>query len=455
MTKDMTKGFPMKIIVNFCLPLLVGSLFQQLYNMVDAIVVGKFVGNDALAAVGSTGCITFLVFGFVIGLANGFAIDFSQSFGGGNYERMRRFIGNSIILSVGFSIVLTLITVFTARPLLRLMQTPEELLDYAAVYLIIVFSALSATLFVNLINSILRAVGDSKTPLMFLIVGMLLNIGLDLLFVTVFNLAVIGVAVATVIAQILSGALCLLYIRQHHPVLRLSKNDLKPNKAMLLSLLGKGCPMAFQYSITAVGTIIVQAAVNSLGSDIVLVMSVAMRLQLFAIMPFETLGTAMASYCGQNMGARKLKRVKKGIKQAVILALICAVICFIALVFFNKPMSMLFLYEEVPDVVRLIDRYFKSTAVFYPFIALLFVFRNALQGIGYGFLPLLGGVIELGSRILITVCFVGAFGFNAVCFASPLAWILSSVFLVIVYMALRKNMHAKIRRNAIGSGNAA
>lgn len=306
MTKEMTTGKPYKLILSFALPMIFGNVFQQLYNMVDTIIVGKYVGVDALAAVGSTGAINFLVIGFALGICSGFSIPVAQSFGAGNHSQMRKYVANSIYLSIIASIILTVSTMLLTGPILRITNTPEEIYDDAYRYIIVIFAGISATIFYNMLSGILRALGDSKTPLVFLGISSVLNIILDLTFIIVFKWGVFGASFATVISQGISALLCLFYTIKNYDILRFDSFELKPDLEKMKKLVVIGVPMALQFSITAIGSIILQSAVNTLGKTAVASMTAAIKIQTVAMGPMESMGITMATYCRTKQRSQKV-----------------------------------------------------------------------------------------------------------------------------------------------------
>lgn len=446
MVRDMTEGKPLSLILHFCIPMLVGNLFQQLYNMVDSVVVGRFVGQDALAAVGSTGSISFLVIGFVTGCTSGFAIPVAQTFGAGDYAEMRKHVANAMYLSILISALLTTLTMIFTRPLLELMNTPENIIDSAYDYIIVIFGGIAVTMLYNILASVLRALGDSKTPLLFLAVASVLNIILDLLFVMGFKLECLGVGFATVIAQAISAALCLIYIKKRYPILTFSKDELRVNKACSGRLLSVGLPMAFQFSITAVGSIILQTAVNSLGSGIVAAVTIANKIQMIVTQPMETMGVTLATYGGQNLGAGRIDRVKKGISQSLIVILIYSVAAFAVVTLLGEYIAMLFIKPEEMAVMDEIKQFLFCNGLFYPILAILFILRNSLQGLGFGLLPMMAGVCELVARTVIAFALVGIFGYTAICFASPAAWVAADILLAVIYFIKMKELTLKYKK---------
>ncbi len=445
-TKDMTNGKPYKLILSFAIPMIIGNLFQQLYNMVDTIIVGKFVGVNALAGVGSTGAISFLVVGFALGVCTGFSIPVAQEFGAGNYKKMRKYIANSIYLCTITAVLLTIITVLGTGPILRLMNTPEEIFSDAYNYIIVIFAGLGATIFYNMLSGILRAVGDSKSPLIFLIVSSGLNIILDLVFIINFDMGVFGAGLATIIAQLVSAVLCLAYIIKNYDILKFEKDELKFDREFVSKLSSNGYPMALQFSITAVGSIILQSAVNTLGTQSVAAITAATKIQTVAIGPMESLGITMATYCGQNKGAMQLERIKQGIKQSLVIETIYCVSVCIAVSLLGGFITTLFIdtqntsAAEISRITELSAYYLRINGIFYPLLGVLFILRNSIQGMGYSLLPMLAGVGELIARSLVAIGFVSTIGFSAAALSSPVAWVFADVVLIVTYAAKLREM---------------
>lgn len=334
--RDMTKGNPMKLLLLFSLPVLLGNVFQQLYNMVDTIIVGRYLGYEALAAVGTTGSLNFLVLGFANGLASGFSVMVAQRFGAKDEDGLKKAEAGAITLCVLFTVGLTLLSLVTARPLLRLIHTPEDILGDAVAYISVIYAGIAATMMYNLLACLLRAVGDSKSPLYFLIISSLLNIALDVVFVRFTPMGVTGAALATVISQLVSGLLCIVYIWKKYPILHLSKKDFKVPKAMYRRHLNIGLPMAFQFSITAIGTVVVQGALNLFGTAKIAAFTAASKAEQLVTQPALTFGVAMATYSGQNLGAGKTERIKEGVSKCTILTLCCAVLSMGILFFVRR-----------------------------------------------------------------------------------------------------------------------
>ena len=421
MVKDLTTGSPARLIIGFSLPLLAGNLFQQFYSMADTIVVGRSIGVDALAAVGSTGAISFLVLGFVIGLTGGFSVVVAQKFGAGDEREVRRAVAMSVYLSVLLTIVLTAVSVLCTRPLLNFMQTPANIYDDAYAYIVVIFAGTGAIIFYNLLSGVLRALGDSRTPLYFLILSSVINVALDLVFILVFGMGVAGAAYATVAAQVLSGLLCLLYMAKKFPILRFHKSDWAWNGRLVVHHLRLGLPMAFQFSVTAIGVMILQGAINGFGSSVVAGYTAASKVEQLTTQPMMTFGITMATYGGQNLGAGRLDRIRQGTRRCVEISTVVNLACAALVAFLGKYL------------VRL---------------GLLFIFRNVLQGVGSTLVPLLAGFIELVMRTAVVFTLPRYIGYTGVCLANPVAWIGATIPLVIAYLFVMRRMERRQRAEA-------
>ena len=443
MIREMTHGKPLSLILSFCLPMLLGNLFQQLYSMVDTIIVGKFIDVDSLAAVGSTGSVSFLIIGFTTGVTSGSCILPAQQFGAGNYSEMRKLIANAVYLCTITTVVVTTLAVSLCYPLLQLMQTPSDIIDLAYNYIVVIFGGICVTMMYNLMAGILRAMGDSRTPLYFLILASLINIGLDLLFIIVFNSGVAGAGWATVISQGISGILCIIYMRKNYPVLQFEKGELNFSGGKILSVARISVPMGLQFSITAIGSILLQSAVNSLGKVYVAAVTAAGKMQNMVVAPMETLGITMATYAGQNLGAGKIPRITQGMHRAFAVGLIYSVIAAAAVWMLSAPLCLLFVDAEETEVISQAVYFIGINAFFYPVLALLFVTRNMLQGVGFSFLPMMAGACELVARAVVSIGLVPMMGFDAACIASPVAWSAATLLLIIVYNVKMHGMKKK------------
>lgn len=452
MVKDMTEGKPLKLILSFCIPLIFGNLFQQMYNMVDSIIVGQFVGVDALAAVGATGSLNFLILGFVNGLCSGFSIPIAQSFGAGNFTEMRRRVANAFYLGSFVAFLVTVLTMLYTPWMLHTMQTPKDIYEDSYAYIIILFAGTYATMLYNLLAGFMRALGDSRTPLYFLAIASLLNIILDLLFILAFHMGVSGAAWATVISQGVSAILCLFYIRWKFRILRFEQGELRPSWRQEKRLLSISIPMALQFSITAIGSIVLQTAVNSLGSGVVAAVTAAGKIQIILVQPMETIGITMATFAGQNLGAGKIDRIRQGTRQSLLLAVGYSVFACLVVTFLGYYIALLFVHPEEKLILSQLQGFLRINGIFYPVLGLLFVLRNTLQGLGYGFLPMLAGVCEMTARSLVAFCLVGMFQFNAICFANPAAWFAADLLLIVVWMIkIRSLQRMQLERSLLQS----
>ena len=430
MTRDMTTGSPLRRILAFCAPLLIGNLFQQFYNLADSIIVGRYLGVKAFAAVGSTGALSFLVLGFALGICSGFAIPIAQSFGAGDADAVRARAGQLVWLGLIFSLALTALTYFTTGGILRLINTPAEIYADAYSYIFIVFMGSGATILYNLGSGVLRALGDSRTPLLFLICAVVINVVLDILFIALFGMGVAGAAYATVISQAASGVACLVYIRARVPALRLRRGDLRPNLRRMLYIASVGVPMGLQFSITAVGSIILQSAVNGLGAAAVAAVSAGSKVHNIVAAPLETAGVAMATYCGQNLGAGELGRIRSGVKSVTAVAMVYCLLALAVNYFGGAAIACLFVDASESAVLAQVRDYLTVLGLCYPLLALIFIFRNSLQGMGFSSSAMLAGAAELVARALVAFGFVGRFAFGAVCAANPVAWLFADLILL-------------------------
>ena len=448
MVRDMTKGRPMPIIIRFAIPLLLGTVFQQFYNMADTIIVGRFIGKEALAAIGTTGALNFLVLGFVIGICAGFCIPVSQRFGAGDTTEMRRFAANAVYLCVVFAVVLTTLTMLFARQLLQFMSVPESIIDLSYSYIIFIFGGIPMAMAFNILASMLRALGDSKSPLYFLAVSSVVNVGLDLLFIIGFGWNQLEdvkyIGLATVIAQSVSAVLCLIYVRKNYPILRCNKEEKKFSAAHSKKLLSMGLPMGLQFSITAFGAVILQRAINGLGTIAIASLTTGNRISLLLFQPMEALGLTMATFCGQNLGAKKLDRIKQGMRLSMIIQMIYSVLSGAVLWFFGRALATIFIGNEEAEILDNVRFQLRVLGVSYFSIGILFIFRNALQGLGYSVMAMSAGVCELVGRVAVAFLLVGRFGFYGACFAGPLSWFLADAVLLPAYFVIMKRLKIKV-----------
>lgn len=438
--KTMTEGSSFKIIMGFALPMLLGLLFQQFYSMVDTIIVGKWLGVDSLAAVGSTGSINFMIIGFCMGVCSGFSIPVSQMFGAGDHKALRKFYANSIKLSAVISIVMTVIVCLLCWNILVWMRTPSNIIEEANDYIFVIFLGIPTTFLYNLLSGIMRALGDSKTPVYFLIFSSIINIVLDIVSIGVFGMGVAGPAWATVISQGVSGILCLVYMIKKFPILHINRDEWVTDRNFISKLLFMGVPMGLQYSITAIGSVVLQSAVNTLGSMSVAAVTAGSKVSMFFCCPFDALGATMTTYAGQNVGAKKLERVGKGLKSAVMIGAVYSVIAFIILTFFGKMIALLFMDAENVDILNQVHQFLVINSLFYIPLTLVNVVRFCIQGMGFSTFAILAGVSEMIARSIVAFGLVPFIGYTAVCFANPLAWIMADAFLIPAYFICVKKL---------------
>lgn len=441
-TKDMTDGKPMKLILEFGLPLLFGLIFQQMYNMVDSIIVGQKLGVDALAAVGSTGSINFMILGFCIGVCNGFAIPVAQTFGAKDFSNLKRYITNGAMVAVVFAAVMTVVVGIFTRQILIVMDTPEAILDQAYSYIFIIFMGIPAAFLYNMVSGILRSLGDSVTPVIFLVFSSVLNVILDLLLVS--PLGVRGAGYATVISQAVSGVICLLYMIKKYQSLAFQKEDWRFSGSHAVKLCSMGVPMGLQYSITAIGSVILQAAVNSMGEVIVAAVTAGSRISMLACCPFDAMGSTMATFGGQNVGAGKLDRVDKGLKDCTKLGIAYAIIAFLFMLLFGKKMALLFLDNPTDEIITYIYYFVIANSAAYILLALVNIVRFMIQGLGFSTFAILAGVAEMIARAIAGFVLVPHFGYLFVILASPLAWVLADAFLIPAYFHVMKKLRTQI-----------
>ncbi len=439
----MTTGNPVKIIIWFMVPMCLGSIFQQFYNIADSIIAGQFLGVNALAAIGSTGSLMFMVTGWISGISSGFSILVAQWFGARKYDRMRHYTAMSVYLTIGIIVIMTAGLLAANEPILRLMNTPAELMPDVKGYMAVIYAGLIVTAAYNSLAAVLRALGDSKSPLYFLIISAVINIFLDIIFITWFHMGVIGCGYATVIAQGISALLCLVYIIKKFPILHLKKKDFRISLNSIKNLLALGTPMGLQFSITGIGTIIVQGAVNIYGAVYIAGFSAGAKIQNLIACIFLAFGATIATYVGQNWGAGRIDRVKKGVWYTQVMILISSAILMILIFFFGKYMVLLFVSPSEKGVIDAAVVYFLAVFWCYPFLGSIFVYRNALQGMGYGLVPMLGGVFELTARALVVAAVAGKTSFFGVCLSDPAAWLAALIPLVPYYFYKIKKVEKK------------
>ncbi|MEE1114523.1 MAG: MATE family efflux transporter [Eubacterium sp.] len=444
MAKNMTEGNPLKLILTFSLPLLAGNLVQQTYNMVDAAIVGRMLGASALGAVGVSTSVQFMVLGFCIGICTGFAVPVAQAFGAGDQKHMRRIIWHGAVLAVLIGALLTLFCALFTGQILHLLKTPADIFEDAYRYLLVIFLGIPCTLLYNFLAGILRAVGDSRTPFFFLAFSAALNIILDLLCILVFRWDCAGAAIATVTAQGISGILCLLLIYRKFRNLIPVKNERRISWRMLGYIFGVGAPMGLQFSITAIGSMMMQTANNGLGSTYVSAFTAAAKLKQFTMGPFDAIATACATFAGQNYGAGKPERIKQGIRMGVAAGVLYGLAAGIILAFFGRKISLLFVAGSESAILDAAARYLKMLGIFFWLLGILNVLRLAVQGLGYSGRAIFSGVSEMIARALMSLFAVPVFGYAAICVTDQTAWIAAVAYIIPTYLYVMKKVREKI-----------
>ena len=453
MQKNMTSGSPLSLMVGFVIPIFVGNLFQQLYLMSDTLIVSRLLGVEALAAVGSVSPFSYMVVGFAQGLTMGFTAILSQRFGAGDNEGMRKVYAMSTLLSVLISFLLSIVFTFLSRPMLKLVNTPDNILDMAVEYISIIYIFLIFQVLYNLYAGVLRSLGDSKSPLVFMIISAITNIILDIIAIAVFHMGVGGAALATVFSQGLSAILSFIYIKKKFTILTPSKEEKKYDRSLSKVLLKVGLPGAFQYSITAISCILVQASLNNFGSDSVAAYSVANKIENMVTQFYPALGIGISTFAGQNLGAGKLKRVRKGFRVSVYLNIAYSIFALIICQFFASPMSKLFIDSNTssPVVIEESILYVTTMSLFFIPLGFIFIFRTGCQGLGSGKIPMISAIIELVARTCTAFSLPYFFGFLGICYSNAVSWISAGFILPIVYLAFMKKLERHYEEIGINS----
>ena len=444
MAKDMTSGKPIKLIWNFTIPLLIGNLFQQLYNMADTFIVGRTIGVHALASVGSTGSIIFLILGFANGLTAGLAIPLAQRYGAKNYSGVKRSFYVSILISAMVAILLTILSMLFCRQILEIMQTPVEIIDGAYDYLMVIFAGIFSSMAFNLLSNIFRSIGDAKTPLYFLVIACIMNIILVVVFIAGFGMGVEGAGYATVLSQIFSALACILYIWKKIPILRLNSKDFVAESSDVKEHVRISFPMAFQSSIIAIGAIIIQITLNQLGATAVAAYTAAQKIDQVAILPMMSFGVTMATFVAQNYGAKKYDRIWRGVRDCIKLSLTFAISVGIILNVFSPIFIRAFVGVGHEEVVELGAIYFITNGTMYSLLSLLFIYRYTLQGVGKTFTPTVAGIMELCMRAFAAVVLSNLYGYTGATMANPLAWLGSLIPLIIAYYLFKNKFPAEL-----------
>lgn len=446
--KEMTSGASFPLILNFTLPLLLGNLLQQTYSLMDAAIVGKYLGINALASVGASTSVVFLILGFCTGCCSGFSIPVAQKFGARDYVTMRRFISVSLKISGVMSVALAIITSLLCAFILRTMQTPENIFDGAYTYLLITFIGIPSIFFYNLLSGIIRALGDSKTPFWFLLLSSVLNIILDLFCIIVLGWGVAGAAIATVFSQGVSSVLCYIYMNRKYEILKTTPSERRFRSDIARQLLGIGVPMGLQFSITAIGSIMLQSANNALGTACVAAFTAAMRIKMFFMCALDSLGIAMATYSGQNYGAGKPIRIWQGIKSSYVMMMVYVAAINIIIWCFAEKFALLFIDPSETEVIKDTALFLHINLSFFPLLGSLIILRYTIQGAGYTKLAMFSGVSEMVARIMVSLVVVPLFGYLGVCYGDPTAWLFANLFLTPAFIYVYRRLKLIARPEA-------
>ena len=429
MSTSMINGSPLKSMLRFALPLLIGNLLQQTYNIIDAAIVGQTLGADALASVGASSSVQFLVLGFCIGICAGFGIPVAKYFGAGDYHKMKQYVYNGALLTACAAAIVTAACVLLCGWILRILSVQPDIYGNAYAYLLIIFLGLPFTLMYNYLSSILRSVGDSRTPFLFLAFSAILNIFLDLFCILVMHLGCAGAAIATITAQAVSGLLCIVFIAKKKEILWLAKEHRKGSRAVSAELLAMGLPTGLQYSITAIGSMVMQSANNGLGSIYVSGFTAGMRIKQFAMCPFDAIGTAVSVFCSQNLGAGQYDRIKKGLGEGIAAGIGYGLLAGILMIFGGRTLSMNFVSRDAVEVLDASAKYLRCMGYFFWTLGILNITRMTTQGLGYSSRAFFSGVTEMIARTIVSIGFVGTFGFTAICFADQTAWVTACCYI--------------------------
>lgn len=443
MVKDMTNGSPSRHILGFAVPMLFGMLFQQFYNLVDTIIVGKTLGVEALAGVGATGSINFMIIGFCMGVCNGFVIPVAQCFGAKKPADLRKYVFNGYICSIVFAIVLTLASVIFCRRILIIMNTPADIIDHAYNYIVVIFIGIPTVFLYNMVSGVIRSLGDSKTPVVFLVLSSIINVVLDFFLILVCKMGVAGAGWATVTSQLISGLTCLIYMYKKYDILKGDKSERVLDRRFITNPCMNGVPMGLQYSITAIGSTILQAAVNTLGSTYVAAMTAGSKMFNFTCCPFDALGSTMATYAGQNVGAAKIKRLGQGVRSAMIIGSVYSVLSLIALYFTTDYIALLFVNASETTIIALTRQFILASACFYIPLTGVNVVRFCIQGMGFSVFAISAGILEMIGRAFAAIILIPSIGFMGACLASPIAWIAADAFLFPAFIHCAKKLNAR------------
>ena len=432
---NLLEGPILRAMIAFAIPIMIANIFQQLYNTVDIMIVGRFLGEESLAAVGATAAIFELVVGFAIGIGNGMGIVIARYYGAGNYEKLKSAVAATFVIGGVLSIIIAVLGNFTLYPLLELLGTPSNIItqSYEYIYLIVVF--VGVTLAYNLCAGLLRAVGDSKAALYFLIFAAIINTVLDIYFIAYLHMGVRSAGIATIISQGISAVLCFTYIRKKTPFLIPSKKHFTWNKKLYVDLLGQGISMGLMFSVVSIGTVILQTSINALGSTIISAQTSARRIMIFALLPIIAMNATVITFTSQNFGARQYRRIVEGLRQAMAIAITWSIFISIVLFFASSYLNELVTGSNDEELIYQASLYLKISSAFYPALSILVILRNALQGLGQKMMPLVSSIIEMLGKIFFVIFIIPSTGYLGVIFVEPILWVIMAAQL---YYAFRK-----------------
>ncbi len=457
MIKDLTKGAPLKLILLFSIPLLIGNIFQQLYNLADIIIVGRTLGVNALAAVGAVAPLFFLIMFAVTGMTNGFAVITGQKFGAGDENGVRRSVVVSTLLSTVFTIFFSIICIILMKPILFFMNVPDEIFHDAYWYIqICIFGLLTANYY-NLLASVVRALGDSKTPLYFLILASVLNVVLALIFILQFHWGVPGSAIALILSQAFSVVLCLIFIKRRFPILHFNKSDWlfkKENRRQDYEFIAEhikvGFPMAMQFSVLGIGILIIQSVCNTFGPNVIAAMTASLRIEQIATMPMLSFGVAVSVFAAQNFGAGNINRIRYGVLRTSLINLILSIFMALIMRYWGTYIVGIFIGSEKTSVINIAHEYLWISTLFYFFLGQIFIFRNALQGMGKPLIPLTSSFAELMIRSFAAVYLAVKFGYYGIFYAGPIAWITAYAVVSIGYFInIKKLIYKSLKEKSL------
>lgn len=442
--KSMTEGAPSRAILKFAIPLILGYILQQMYLIIDAAIVGRWIGVEALAAVGASSSIMFLIMGFCNGSCAGFAIPVAQAFGAKDYHKMRCYVSNAMRIALVLATVITLLSCFLCDKILQMVNTPEDIFHDAYVFLFLQFCTIPFTIAYNLLSGQIRALGNSKQPFYFLLASSFLNIFLDIIFILLLGMGVEGAGIATLLSQVFASSLCWWFIKQHMTILVPIGDERQFDNKRISILLNNGIPMGLQFSITSIGIIMLQSANNALGTVYVASFTAAIRIKYLFTCVLENIGVAMATYCGQNLGAKRLQRIKTGLNDAMWIMMAYFVLTVIIIYPFADEMMMIFVNGKEQEVIANAAQLMRISNWFYPSLGVLVILRYSIQGLGYSNLSMMSGVMEMIGRCGVSIWLVPALAWIGVCYADPVAWIMADIFLIPAYIWLIRRLKRQI-----------